>query len=173
SGSSSALPTWMVARSLNPYICNRWRAISADASESSTAVTWAPARAKLTVSVPMPHPISSTRLPDQRENSAKPGICASTKYLRCSTSSKYSRVPTALGECRMLQGRAFQKLRTASIGTSANGWSASMVCRRPVPQLLEQIAGGPCGRAAPVRDVFDSWSAGQLGREDSPEVDNQ
>src|SRR5262249_26317325 len=109
-----------------------------------------------------------------RENSAKRGICASTKYLRCSTSSKYSRVPTALGECRMLQGLAFQKLRTASIGTSANGRSASMVCCRPVPQLLEHIAGaGPCGRTAAVRHVFDSWSAGQLGREDSPEVDNQ
>ena len=61
----------------------------------------------------MPQPISSTRFPCQRDEVGKRGMCGSTKYLRRSTSSKYSRVPTAFGECRMLQGRAFQKSRTA------------------------------------------------------------
>src|SRR5262249_40299739 len=39
----------------------------------------------------------------------------STKCLRCSTSSKYSRLPTGLGECRILQGLPFQKASTASM----------------------------------------------------------
>ena len=83
----------------------RWRASSSDCGDRSTAVTCAPWRAKLVVSVPMPQPISRTFLPRQRSNSAKRGMCGSTKYLRASTSSKYSRVPTGLGECRMLHGR--------------------------------------------------------------------
>src|SRR5262245_32197624 len=72
------------------------------------------------VSVPIPHPTSSTRLPRQRGNSAKRGMWGSTKYLRASTSSKYSRSPTGLGECRMLQGRSFQYCWTVRIGTSWN-----------------------------------------------------
>ena len=53
--------------------------------DRSTAVSSAPARAKLIVSVPMPQPISNTRLPFQRAKSAKDGICGSTRYLRAST----------------------------------------------------------------------------------------
>src|ERR1700741_4021109 len=56
----------------------------------------------------MPHAISENLLPRQRSNSANAGICGSTKYLRASTSSKYSRVPTGLRECRTLQGRRSQ-----------------------------------------------------------------
>ena len=37
-------------------------------SERSTPVYVAPCLAKFTASVPIPHPISSTRLPDQRPN---------------------------------------------------------------------------------------------------------
>ena len=45
---------------------------------------------------------------EEVSNWAKPGMWGSTKYFRCSTSSKYSRVPTSRGEWRMLQGRSFQ-----------------------------------------------------------------
>ena len=63
-----------------------------------TKGTVAPCRAKLMVSVPMPQPISKTFFPFHRSNSAKRGICGSTKYFRASTSSKYSFVPTDFGE---------------------------------------------------------------------------
>ena len=68
----------------------------------------APALAKLIESVPMPQPISSTFLPRQCSKSANSGMCGSTKYLRASTSSKYSLDPTGLFEWRTLQGRRFQ-----------------------------------------------------------------
>ena len=48
-------------------------------------------------------------------------------YLRASTSSKYSRVPTGLGECLILQGRAFQYSRTAAIGVSGKDVDVFMV----------------------------------------------
>src|SRR6185369_10819147 len=72
------------------------------------------------VSVPIPHPISSTFLPLHRSKSAKPGICDSTKYLRASTSSEYSFVPTGLGEWRMLQGRESQYSLTFWIEVFSN-----------------------------------------------------
>ena len=79
----------LVARS------SRCRASAADSSDSSTAVTCAPARAKL-------HGVGADAAADlqdapplHRRNSANTGMCGSTKYFRCSTSSKYSLVPTA------------------------------------------------------------------------------
>src|SRR5260370_6557561 len=66
-------------------------------------------------SVPMPQPISSTRLPAQRSNWANPGICDSTKYLRASTSSKYSLEPISALEWRILHGRRSQYACTAAI----------------------------------------------------------
>src|SRR6059036_54013 len=82
------------------------------------AVTFAPCRAKLMVSVPNPQPISKTFLPFHFSNSANRGMCGSTKYLRASTSSKYSLVPTGLGECRRLHGRRSQYCLTLSIEIS-------------------------------------------------------
>jgi hypothetical protein len=41
-----------------------------------------------------------------------------------STSSKYSRDPTGLGECLMLQGQRFQNSRTRSTGTVSKSISA-------------------------------------------------
>lgn len=51
----------------------------------------------------------------QRSNWAKVGMCGSTKYFRPSISSKCSFDPIVFAECRMLQGRRFQKSRTAAI----------------------------------------------------------
>ena len=59
-----------VIRPSSPQTTARLRARSSERSDGSTAVTRAPARAKLIVSVPMPHPISSTRLSAQRSNCA-------------------------------------------------------------------------------------------------------
>src|SRR5271157_529 len=106
-------------RSSKPKTLALWRVISRDFSVRSTAVTCAPARAKLMVSVPIPQPISSTFLPFHRSNSAKRRMCGSPKYLRASTSSKYSRVPAGLGECRTLHGRAFQYSLTLAMGVSS------------------------------------------------------
>src|SRR5438874_3766735 len=100
-------------------------------------------------------------------------MCDSTKYFRCSTSSKYSRVPTAFAECRMLHGRVFQNVRTASIGTSANDCLGSIMCRRLAPELFEdlcrKIAGGP----APVRQVLDALGAVELFRKRPPEINHK
>src|SRR6185369_17240193 len=106
--------------SSNPETFTRCLATASDFSVRSTAVTRAPCRAKLMVSVPIPHPISSTFLPLHRSKSAKPGICDSTKYLRASTSSEYSFVPTGLGEWRMLQGRESQYSLTFWIEVFSN-----------------------------------------------------
>src|SRR5258705_8497175 len=95
-----------------------------------------------------------------------------TKYFRRSTSSKYSRVPTSFGECRMLHGRLFQKSRTRSIGTSAKLDSAAIVRRRRSPEACEDVRR-QVGRAAAVREVVDPGSAGQLLRKDSPEVHDE
>ena len=105
-------------RSATPITSARCAAMRSDSPESSTAVRCAPARAKLIESVPMPQPTSSTRLPSHRSNSAKAGMCGSTRYLRASTSSKYSFDPTGFVEWRMLQGRASQYRWTSAIDLS-------------------------------------------------------
>src|SRR5947199_5932212 len=172
SGSDSASPTNTDARPPSPYTSSRRRASSADFSDNSTATTCAPARAKLTVSVPMPHPISRTVRPCHRSNSAKPGMCGSTKYLRRSTSSKYSRVPTSRGEWRMLQGRRFQKSRTAPIDTPANGGLRTIGIHGFSPQRLQRVRRIIAARSAPVGDVAKARIVHDLGTEDSPQVDH-
>src|SRR5262245_18971593 len=84
-------------------------------ADSSIPVYTAPWRAKFVASVPMPQPISKTRFPFQRGKSANRGICGSTKYLRASTCSKYSRLPTGSRECRILHGRRSQYDCTSSM----------------------------------------------------------
>src|SRR5712691_1121807 len=163
----------MVARSASPYTSRRRRARAADFSDRSMEVTRAPARAKLTVSVPIPHPISSTRFPAHCGKPAKPGMCGSTKYFRASTSSKYSRVPTSLGECRMLHGLASQKARTSLIGTSVNGCLRSIMNRRFGPELVERGVVAAIPWSAPVRDVLNTAGTGQLSAENSPEIDHR
>ncbi len=66
-------------------------------------------------SVPIPHPTSRTFLPFQISNSANFGMCGSTKYLRCSTSSKYVFEPICALECLMLHGRSSQNFLTSAI----------------------------------------------------------
>src|SRR5271169_6236876 len=86
----------------------------------------------------MPNPISRTLLPSQRANSANPGMWDSTKYLRASTSSKYSREPTGCAEWRILHGREFQYSLTFEIGVSVKAtevFMASMQFQSPWRKL--------------------------------------
>src|SRR5271170_434066 len=102
------------------------------------------------VSVPSPHPTSRTFFPRHRSNSANSGICGSTKYFRCSTSSKYSFVPTSLVEWRILQGRSSQYFFTADTGN----FSKSSVPDTFIP-ACQKYSGG-VGHACSVRADLQS-----------------
>src|SRR3954452_7983890 len=127
---------------VSPYVSARFCATASDSLERSTAVTCAPARAKLMVSVPMPQPTSRTCLPRQRSNCAKAGMWGSTKYFRASTSSKYSLVPTGILECRMLQGLRSQYAFTVSMETAdsaANLTNRSLLTTNSFPTTLAEL----------------------------------
>src|SRR5256886_10218690 len=159
---------------LSPKVSNRFLHRAMLSSERSTTVISAPARAKLIESVPMPHPISSTFLPRHRSKSANAGMCGSTKYLRSSTSSKYSRVPTGLVEWRMLHGRRFQYARTWSMTEAfstaadiASGPGAGRVrphARQHLRQALVVVAQSKSDVVGPVA---------RLLAEDAPGVDHE
>src|SRR4051812_4675036 len=71
----------------------------------------------------------------------------------------------------MLQGRAFQKSRTAPIETSAKGLLTSIMRGSLRPEALKDAAGA-LGRTATVRHVLDARRPGQLVAQNSPEIDN-
>src|SRR5438270_302733 len=160
---------------LSPKVSNRFLHRAMLSSERSTTVISAPARAKLIESVPMPHPISSTFLPRHRSKSANAGMCGSTKYLRSSTSSKYSRVPTGLVEWRMLHGRRFQHARTWSMTEAfstaadiASGPGAGRVrphARQHLRQALVVVAQSKSDVGALVDRLGERRSLAELPRQ--------
>ena len=153
--SFSALAWTKRIRSATPITSARSCAMRSDSPDRSTAVSSAPARAKLIESVPMPQPTSRTRFPLQRSNSAKAGMCGSTRYLRASTSSKYSFDPTGLGECRMLQGRASQyrlNVGDGLLGRSSHRigrWLGQYLASAEARALKRRRRACPC--RAPIR----------------------
>lgn len=170
-----------ISASGNPYLCSqipsRWSTYSASLclaistlfDDKSNEVIKAPALWNCNVSVPNPHPSSSTRLPFHNSNSAKWTMCGSTWYFLFWTSSQYllgqstgsgtcSWDPTVLSEWRKLHGLVSQYAFTRSTISAMSSVSTKTSLPRTKLSLYVLNKVRCCFLRTLVKDRWSAWS---------------